>query len=82
MSYQINRAERIYDWAQQVQAVEFVNLINKRFGGMFLYDKRDAAAVIKACDLLLEDITKIQNVSETGLGVPLITIKKDGKNEG
>jgi len=76
---QINNAERIYDWAQQVMQVEFVQLINKRFGGLVLYDVRDAKSVTAALDLLMSDITKIDNVSELGLGVPFITVKGEQK---
>jgi hypothetical protein len=76
---QINNAERIYDWAQQVMQVEFVRLINKRFGGVVLHDKRDAKAVTAALDLLMSDITKVENVSELGLGVPFITLKGEQK---
>ncbi len=72
---QINNAERIYDWAQQVMQVEFVKLINKRFGGIVLHDERDAKAVIAALDLLMSDITKVENVSELGLGVPFIAVR-------
>ncbi len=76
---QINNAERIYDWAQQVMQVEFVQLINKRFGGLVLYDVRDAKSVTAALDLLMSDITKVENVSELGLGVPFITVKGEQK---
>jgi hypothetical protein len=72
---QINNAERIYDWAQQVMQVEFVKLINKRFGGLVLHDERDAEAVTAALDALMSDITKVENVSELGLGVPFITVR-------
>jgi len=72
---QTNNAERLYDWAQQVMQVEFVKLINKRFGGIVLHDERDAKAVIAALDLLMSDITKVENVSELGLGVPFITVR-------
>jgi len=76
---QINNAERIYDWAQQVMQVEFVKLINKRFGGLVLHDERDAKAVTAALDLLMSDITKVENVSELGLGVPFITVRGEQK---
>jgi len=76
---QINNGERIYDWAQQVMQVEFVKLINKRFGGLVLYDARDAKSVTAALDALLSDITKVENVSELGLGVPFITVKGEQK---
>jgi hypothetical protein len=59
--------------------VEFVQLINKRFGGLVLYDVRDAKSVTAALDLLMSDITKIDNVSELGLGVPFITVKGEQK---
>lgn len=76
---QINNAERIYDWAQQVMQVEFVKLINRRFGGVVLHDERDAKAVTAALDSLMSDITKVENVSEIGLGVPFITVKGEQK---
>ncbi len=76
---QINNAERIYDWAQQVMQVKFVELINKRFGGLVLYDARDAKSVTAALDALLSDVTHVENVSETGLGVPFITVKGEKK---
>ncbi|NBU99923.1 MAG: hypothetical protein EBS31_00410 [Burkholderiaceae bacterium] len=76
---QINNAERLYDWAQQVMQVEFVKLINKRFGGVVLHDERDAKAVTAALDALISDITKVENVSELGLGVPFFTIKGEQK---
>jgi hypothetical protein len=76
---QVNNAERIYDWAQQVMQVEFIQLINKRFGGLVLYDVRDAKSVTAALDLLMSDITKVENVSELGLGVPFITVKGEQK---
>jgi hypothetical protein len=75
----INNAERLYDWAQQVMQVEFVKLINKRFGGVVLHDERDAKAVTAALDALISDITKVENVSELGLGVPFFTIKGEQK---
>jgi len=76
---QINNAERLYDWAQQVMQVEFVKLINKRFGGVVLHDERDAKVVTAALDALISDITKVENVSELGLGVPFFTIKGEQK---
>lgn len=76
---QINNGERIYDWAQQVMQVEFVKLINKRFGGLVLYDARDAKSVTAALDALLSDVTKVENVSQTGLGVPFIAVKGEHK---
>ena len=76
---QINNAERIYDWAQQVMQVEFVKLINKRFGGVVLHDERDAKAVTAALDALLSDITKVENLSEIGLGVPIFKVKGEQK---
>ena len=76
---QINNAERIYDWAQQVMQVEFVKLLNKRCGGLVLHDERDAKAVTAALDALMSDITKIENVSELGLGVPFFTVKGEQK---
>ncbi len=76
---QINNGERIYDWAQQVMQVEFVKLINKRFGGLVLYDARDAKSVTAALDALLSDVTKVENVSQTGLGVPFIAVKGEQK---
>jgi len=72
---QTNNAERLYDWAQQVMQVEFVKLINKRFGGVVLHDERDAKVVTAALDALISDITKVENVSELGLGVPFITVR-------
>jgi hypothetical protein len=59
--------------------VEFIQLINKRFGGLVLYDVRDAKSVTAALDLLMSDITKVENVSELGLGVPFITVKGEQK---
>lgn len=76
---QINNGERIYDWAQQVMQVEFVKLINKRFGGLVLYDARDAKSVTAALDALLSDVTKVENVSQTGLGVPFIAAEGEQK---
>ncbi len=76
---QISNGERIYDWAQQVMQVEFVKLINKRFGGLVLYDARDAKSVTAALDALLSDVTKVENVSQTGLGVPFIAVKGEQK---
>ena len=76
---QTNNAERLYDWAQQVMQVEFVKLINKRFGGVVLHDERDAKVVTAALDALISDITKVENVSELGLGVPFFTIKGEQK---
>lgn len=76
---QTNNAERIYDWAQQVMQVEFVKLINKRFGGVVLHDERDAKAVTAALDALMSDITKVENVSEIGLGVPFFSVKGEQK---
>ena len=76
---QINNAERIYDWAQQVMQVEFVKLINKRFGGVVLHDERDAKAVTAALDALLSDITKVENLSKIGLGVPIFKVKGEQK---
>ncbi len=76
---QTNNAERLYDWAQQVMQVEFVKLINKRFGGVVLHDERDAKVVTAALDALISDITKVENVSKLGLGVPFFTIKGEQK---
>lgn len=76
---QVNNAERLYDWAQQVMQVEFVKLINKRFGGLVLYDERDAKSVTAAIDALMEDITHVENISELGLGVPIIRTKGEQK---
>lgn len=76
---QINNEERIYDWAQQVMQVEFVKLINKRFAGVVLYDERDVKAVTAALDALMSDITKVENVSEIGLGVPFFSVKGEQK---
>lgn len=70
----MNNEERIYDWAQTVQLVRFVELINKKFAGVVLYDKRDAIAVTEALDSLLEEITQIKDVSKTGLGVPFFQV--------
>jgi hypothetical protein len=76
---QINNGERLYDWAQQVMQVEFVKLINKRFGGLALYDERDAKSVTSAIDALMEDVTHIENIRELGLGVPIFSIKGEHK---
>ncbi len=76
---QVNNAERIYDWAQQVMQVEFVKLINKRFGGLVLHDERDARSVTAAIDSLLQDVTRVENISELGLGTPIFTLKGEKK---
>lgn len=76
---QTNNAERLYDWAQQVMQVEFIKLINKRFGGLELYDERDAKSVVAAIDALMQDITHVENISELGLGVPITRIKGQQK---
>ena len=73
---QINNAERLYDWAQQVMQVEFVKLINKRFGGLALHDERDAKSVVTAIDALMQDVTHVENISELGLGAPIIRTKE------
>ena len=73
---QVNNAERIFDWAQQVMQVGFVQMINKKFAGLVLHDKRDAQAVVKVVDSLLEELTQIEDVTNIGLGVPLITVKE------
>lgn len=78
---QVNNAERIFDWAQQVQLVGFVQMINKKFAGLVLYDKRDAQAVVKVVDSLLEELTHIEGVTDIGLGVPLITVKESTQRQ-
>ncbi len=76
---QTNNAERLYDWAQQVMQVEFVKLINKRFGGVVPHEEGDGKVVTACIDSIISDITKVENVSKLGLGVPFFTIKGEQK---
>lgn len=65
----MTREEKIYKWAQTVMQVEFVNLINKTFMGVILYDEKSTSAMIEAVNKLLGEVTQIGDLKGTGLGI-------------
>lgn len=63
------KEEKIYDWAQQVMQVKFVELINKTFVGLPLPKDETGIMVADAIDELIGQVTQIGDLTGTGLGM-------------
>jgi hypothetical protein len=63
------REERIYEYAQIVMQVKFVELINKNFRGLALPNNEFGKEIADAIDKLLGEVTKIGDLKGTGLGM-------------
>ena len=64
-----SREERIYDFAQSVMQVKFVDLINKAFVGLPLPKDKTGIMVADAIDWLLGEVTQIGDLKGTKLGM-------------
>jgi hypothetical protein len=69
MSEKRSREERIYDFAQSVMQVKFVDLINKAFVGIALPNDAFGKEVADQIDWLLGEVTQIGDLKGTKLGM-------------
>lgn len=63
-----SREERIYEYAQSIMQVRFVEIINKTFAGLALPNDTFGKEVADAIDTLLGEVTQIGDLKGTGLG--------------
>jgi hypothetical protein len=63
------KEEKIYDYAQRVMQVKFVELIHESFAGLSLPNNDFGKDVANAVDKLLGEVTQIGDLKGTGLGM-------------
>lgn len=67
-----SREQKIYDWAQTVMQVKFIDLINKAFVGLPLPNDVTGVMVADAIDWLIGEVTQIGDLKGTKLGMKRI----------
>ena len=67
-----SREQKIYDWAQTVMQVKFIDLINKAFVGLPLPKDETGIMVADAIDWLIGEVSQIGDLKGTKLGMKRI----------